>query len=687
MKKIFTRLWIIRITTFIWAVLFVSYVRYALDTLYPFWSENVSLSFFAFVIFFIIWSSFALFFFIKDQKLPYKLLFYLFSLGVIALFMYKILLLGSQTFLYRSPFIFTIFLFLFLFLFVSRLPCFIIHRVSLVAGAIAGIKLPVLLNDPLILFIIGSVFIFIPRKYLFSPAKKSSGIQRMLPLRYNLDLFRYFLLGLSIFGIFDLYRDRFYPVIFIIATAPMLQFIMYRLNRKKYHIRYGLLILPVFIIVLFAGYAYLPFSYWAAAGYSLLSIWETLYFNKETEGHLNRDIVFSGTTLTVIILFYLITPDWLIIISGFFIVLLLAHIVYYFYTKYNAKLALSVLIPLLIWSGGVLQKYSESYKRNFFLEPADTLSSGVSLKWFPYFWEKPSPVFTNIIPQKMILKTKYPGVFKNINYYPFQSLFFTLKVNNDFSNKSSIKNATIIVNIDRSKPYLSSFGIKTLLDFFKEKNLRNIFLYSEGIDNTSRDFLSPLSLPKTLDIPESLKEPFYNFAIELADYYTANGKYKYALSLYMELLDVYNTKNLLKQIADINGILGNLNEQIYFLEQQLSFPDSVAARKVLMELYFYKDNFEKSAEMAEALLQLDSENSITYYEWYFRILKRSGSKYEWQTLYERVKRYQPDELQHRNTIRKDALLLDIKETIAANPGYNEILQKEKDRQENILFPE
>ncbi|MES0492126.1 MAG: hypothetical protein ABUK01_19210 [Leptospirales bacterium] len=678
-----------RAVAFLWGFFFVYLFRYTLDNLYPFLSGQFSLSFFAFSLLFIGWLSY--YFFYKRSIPRTHFSFDIILAVIIFLNLFLILFFfayyGESGYIFYNPFFFSLQIILFYFLYFSRLPLLVFHPLLIMLGTLAGFGLLKLVSQSQIVLFIGALIAAVPAIMIEEITEKNPGRLRMIPLRRSIDIMRFLLLALSLFGIFDQFRGRFYTLAALLYAGPALQYFITRIDQKKHHIKHGTIALAVLFLGLSLAYQEIPFTYWAAAGFSALTFWEALYFKKMYDGDYRHNIMSIGAVLAITMLLYMLTADWVILIFGVIFIGLQLRIIIYLFKNHRKILGFLFALSITSWAFGVMNKYQDSFTRNFFALTKTTTvgEKAPSIYWPLYFQKSDKTIVTNIYPREVIEKADFSELLPRMMYATPSGVFLTLKIRTD---RMFDKDYVYFYRLNLLKAYNTQDGFSELERFSKE--LPELYFYSDKPPYKS--YMAPNidRLVLTKNISEKTKLSLYAFGMNLANWYEKNSKYNLALDVYKEMLENFDNRELFIKTAKIYGISGDIKNQINFLEKAVqnsisgTSPD-IAEIKLLMELYFYDSRYDKSLELAEHLVKFDVENRFAYLEWIFKILKQTGGRYDWINFLRRIDRIN---LPHddKNFLRQETLYLEIRETIDANPDQYEIIQREKKRQEKIEVP-
>jgi tetratricopeptide (TPR) repeat protein len=699
--------WFAAILAFLWGLAFVLLFRYALNTLYPFWAVQISLSLFAYLLISIAWFSFWWYF--HRYKKPEKKSFWFFLAAFLnsASFLAILYYFSESRYLYGMPFFFSLQIFFQFYIFSSKLPFFLAQRMYLMAGLILGfLPIPYAL-DPFIIFPLTIVLSFFPAKTLqVHVPDLNLGHTKLLPLRQALDFLRFLFLAFALYGILDMWRSRFYPILGILVAAVVLQALIHRLHHKKEHIKYGIFLLPAIFLGLAVLWLYLPFAYWCAAGYTVLAVWESIYFRKTVEGYLNREQLLAGIALLISICGYFITYEWCILITGLLTIGALLRITAYISTSYRKIITVMYFSVILAWSFIAYEKFKQSFTRDFF---AAAKSARVQSDFFPVEILSQfggfSQVKTNVIPDGAVKSMSEITEKPELVYSHIPAVFLTLflEIENQFKNAESVR----IVNMKFAGAYSGSYGYTKLTKYLRMRNFSHVYLYPGEVPHES--WIPPrLFQPEPAEKIPQIYHPVSGRMItlqaetsaanaiaaswfkKLAYYYKTRGDYQHSLNYFERLLKFGNTEpGLLRDMASVAGSLGKSSRQIELLQKYISQSGAkenmLAEKKLLMELLFLERKISESAALARSLVKEDAERTISYYRWLYKIFLEPINTYELRKVYSDLKSWQPaldDQIK-----KKELLLSSIADTLAANPEFYQRFQQESRRQEFIIFPE
>ncbi len=669
-----------RALALIWGFSFLQLFRYALDSLYPFWADSVSLTFFGYAIAFLVWLSFWRFFpHHFDSNTGGGWFSSIAALVNTTVFLLCLWLMGNAGFLFSFPLIFSVMLALQMFLFTSVLPRFMQHRELILTG-----MLPVaLLSPPWLLFPLSLLPVVFPARWL--PEITIPAIRhktRLQPLRLGLDFLRFLFLAMSLYGIFDVLRERFYPVASILFLGAISQQLVLRYLKRKEHIKFGLIILGPLLAILGILFVFIPFSFSAAMGYTILSVWEAVYFKRAPEGYLKREQLLAGLVLLLSLALTFISYSWATILCGALVTAVLIRILFYLLRKYRQALSLVFLMAIFSWGMSVYILHHSQVTRDFWAPDKTAVNEQEEVP-DPVILFSPLPgksLSTNLynsvvldnlpfLNGKTLQSIDIPPLFLTA-YLSWQSFFYSEKV--------------ILLTTERLGPYASEPGLSHLKKFVANLNNPAIKLITPlPASDTDRKSLADFEL-------SAEQKNFYRKIVTfLAEQYSAQQKHRQALTLYQfALTRLGNDPLLFRQMAGVCGNAGDLECQITNLERYISLAkDPVLDEKLLLlELYYLQGNFEAARQMAESLLREDRSRSMIYLVWIFKTMKNETDQYKWQQFYYRVKNF-PVGDNEKEKREKGLLIENIEEAIRANPRFHEVFQQEQKRQEFIQFPE
>jgi len=677
--------WIARISAFTWGFAFIHLFKYILDNIYPFWSATVGLSLFAYLMIFVVWLSYTLFFYFNPyrNRLPRILYHVVFSIN--ALVFYIVLAgMGERTYLNLYPMYFTLQLFIYFFLIASKFPALLPYRISVLAGILPGlITYPYIGNIYVDIFLPAVVYLM-PLGIFAANRSFSNSRQRMLPLRQSIDFLRYLLLGLAFYGIFDVYRERFFITAFILAIGPVMSNFFVLTDKKKHHIKYGILLLAVAFILSAGLYWKFSMTYWAAVSFSILTVWEGIYFKKIVEGDLKREQLLSGIALVLIIASYAISTEWLTIISGLIVLFIEARILVYIAKGYRKAISVLFGISLLAWGLAIFASYSDSYKRDFLAtRRTQEIAPPASLTVLNLVKDQSTILATNLFPESVAadFSQKYGVKIIPVETSSYGFLSTVERIHRRYPG------AIQLYTLKNLKPYDGPGGETPVWKFARLHEIGGLYLYDhkapQMYHNGDRDFALG-DKPGAGYLPV---ETWYSLAGKLSDWYLDNNQVEYALGIMKEMAPWYDAPAVDRQIAHIYGILGDTQNQI---EYRKKIYDRGAAtiedKNLLLELYFLSGDMSQADRLCEELMVVDRENELVYLEWKYKIVKAGKNRFQLETLANTL-RYMPDTLPPDKVSRKNNLLQRVLEDLKSNPQWEEIYKKEKTRQENIAYPE
>ena len=678
--------WIARISAFVWGFAFIHLFKYILDNIYPFWSATTSLSFFAFLMIFIVWLSYTLFFNFHPyrNKLP-RILYHIIFLVNAVIFYIALASIGEKTYLNLYPLLFTLQFFIFYFLIASIFPALLPFRISVLAGILPGLITYQYIGNIYIDIFLPAVIYLMPLS-IFTAVKPSyaKSQQRMLPLRQTIDLLRYTFLGLAFYGIFDIYRGRFYITAFILAVGPVMSNFFLLTDKKKHHIKYGILLLGVSFILSAGLYSQIAMTYWAAISFSILTVWEGIYFKKTVEGDLKREQILSGFAFIIIILFYAISPEWIVILSGAIVFLIQLRILVYIAKGYRKTMSILFALSLFAWAIVIFSSYSSSYKRDFLaIHKIKNTNPPPTLRVLNLLKDKDTLLATNLFPESVVKKF---SVQYGVQILPVEvnSPGFLSMVNDLYINHPKVVQIYTLKNL---KPYEATSGQAYFFKYVTLHKIQNIYLYDYNMPSQYHNETETFTLSETPNINLMNIESWYSFAKDLSDWYLENKYDEYSLRVIKEMATWYDMPVIYRQIAHIYGILGDTQNQIEY-RQKIAEKGAatIEDKNLLLELYFLSGDISKSSQLCDELMNQDTENLIVYQEWKYKIIKLQPNRYQLEALANTL-RFPVDSLPPEKISRRTNLLHRIQDDLKSNPQWEEIYKKEKSRQENIVYPE
>jgi hypothetical protein len=674
-----------KVISFFWGFAFIHLFKYNLEKIYPHWNESLGLSFFAYTLFFIAWAAYTFSFFYKKEK------FRLFSLIIHSIFfinsgifLFIVANYGENFYLYTYPLLFNFQMGVFIFLFITTMRLIIGYRISLLGGILAG-----LLSYPYIgniyIDILLPVFLYLLTTFIIPEKKKiiSGNYLRMAVLRESLDFLRYFFLGLAFFGSFDNFRNHFYLSVFILAIGPLLSFFLLKADKRKHHVKYGISVLALFFLGLAVISNYIHLNFSAAAGFSFLTIWEGIYFKKTSEGYLKREIILSGIALTISLFFYIISMEWVLIISAIIVIFAQIRILNYIAKGYRKAIAVLFLISLTAWSISLYFNYNKSYKRGFFVSLRNTPNPAPpTVNIFGFFTDKTKTYYTNLFPGEFI-ESMPPQISQNIVFKDIKSPFLIWNIS--WIHRKN-PNAVQIYSLDDLKSYKGSPGIEMLNEYLISNEISNVYFYSKK----DQVFTYPMNFQPGLKINSSFLTPeeILKFGKSLALWYIEKKEYDFAVSIYLELLQSFESTNLYRSIANLYGITGNTGGQMEYRQKVYSRPDSTKDDKInLMELYFLFGQNQNAYEICDYLISREPYD-ISLYEWKYKIIRSRNNRFQLEALKNNLLYLGNfSRLSQEQIFQKDGLINKINDDLKSIPLWNEIFNTEKKRQENIVYPE
>lgn len=687
------RVWLAQTVSFLWGFAFINLFRYTLDNIYPFFGEYIRLSLFVYLLAAIIWLSYWWYFHLHTRSRKSK--FFYIIIGSNALIFFILSLLFSSTdYLFWLPLFFSFQVLLQNFLLVSRLPFFIAYNLALFAGIIAGIyPLPFMQNAVILMVVTGLLGVFPPHLIETEGQIANEQKTRMRPLRESLDMLRFLLLAFSLYGVFDIYRERFYLVVGIIISGAVVQHIILKYNTQKHHIKYGLVWLGILFILSGGLYQFIPFTYFTALGYVALTIWESIYFNRQTRAYMRREQLMAGIALIAVIFLYFITQEWAVLLMGILVVAVQLRIAFYIFKSYRQTIGTVFVISLVLWGWSWYNKLETSFTRDFFAE----LQVKKEMKKLPgadtlALVDEGETVITNILPQSVIENTAESTTYlKSFEYIDQGAPFFTMWMYLTFEKN---QNVTYMIDLRKLPPYQVEPGKSSLKRFVEVLSPKKVFFIDQAKNSVNTEIIiydESMNMITAPDIKdnEKAKKFFFELTRNSAEWYEKQDQITIALEKYQSLLEQYpaNTE-VLHRAARLSSIAGKVTSQIEYLNRLIAISNNalLKEKRQLMELYYWQGDYESSLAWAERLGQIDMPNRFTYLKWKFKNIKRNPTHRRLEQLYSEV-RLLPIAPDRPEYIEKETLLRKIKEEIAANPAWHDIIQEELKRQETLQLPD
>lgn len=696
-----------------------------MDTLYPYYRSLFHLSIFVLFLLAIVWFSFFWYIFYHQKKRK-KISFYpfilaLFNISLIFFLQYR----NFEEIRYWYPLSVSIILLGYFFLLAYRLPFFIPFRLPFAAGIILGLIPNPFLQIPSNIFFLGTIIAFISIPYLReSPHFAPSGKNKMLPLRKNLDILRFSLLILSLYGIFDEYRHYFPVLISLYTFGFLLQYILYKFHKKRFHIRFGIISLGAFFLFFGILFHFFSLHFTSALMYVFLANWETLYFKKSVESYIEKEQLYFGFILGLGFLLYWMQYRWLFLPVSLLILIVQIFVLRYVYKKYRRTIMLLFLSSFIIWIGNVWYSVINASVETFWIDQKqkinrEFLPDPVALFALP----QKASITTNLFPEEVI-----ESFNKRQNYFQFvkcsQSYSFLIPTRYLLINKfNQERNHYYLCHIPESSFYSGTKGRSYLFRFIQKYKIPNIFFYDSQVHSIYHPLYSSFK-PWQYDRKSILKKaiiPALILAHEQAKWHEKKNNFKAALIQYKKILKFFefikekeeaiqkkekysylthykksseeinflnelkntqiNEEIIYKKLANFAAMSPpNIHEQILYLSNYINFHKNNFGKKIkektlLMELYLMDNQKKKSYECALKLVQEDPQNAHSYYKHILKLILIEDQKMiRYQKLLKleyRVKYYlHSKEENARLRMYKDDLLREIKDAIAANQPIN-----------------
>lgn len=646
-------------TAFLWGFLFAVFIRSLLNVFYPFINSEVSPTTFLYLsstlllIFF--WNAYH-----HSDKRSYRI-----TTAVILLtgLIDAILILVSSESIYSSPILQSYLFLILVMLFAHTLPRHMRGQIEILAGLFSGVLLSSLFNIPVYaLFIISFAVLYLPNETLpvFSGTIKLSS-HRLISLRQFTDFLRIFFIGAAFQNTLTENRSFFFTALGIVLSAHVIQFALNIFRHTREHVRTGIYFLGILFILSAGTFQFAPFPVWAAISYALLSLWESIYFKKSTEGYLHREQIIAGIVLFLLIILSVFQYEWEILFTVFIVPGAIVLIAIVTYKKNRPVLALLFSLSFILFSFSLINKYRAIESLVIFEPTQEKRVKAISIEDLAFILQF-SPVRQNILPAEFYEKSD--RIQARVSYFSPNSLFLVRSL------KNSSEKLNTIYQIPEGSPYSSDSGKSVLLKISKESPSLVVVPFNNEFSG---------DIPKTDPL-------LYEFALEVARHYKQLKMYSNALSILQELETIYpEDETVLMEKSSTAGALGDLTTQISALEKLISTVPgkNLEEKRLLLDLYRVTGNTENVQDLSLRLIHEDYESRFDYLRMYYESLLVSSTPEEWQKLYYRVKATAAPE----NSIAKERLISDIEERIKENPPLYRLFAEELNRQEHIIFPE
>lgn len=514
------------------------------------------------------------------------------------------------------------------------------------------------------------------------------GHERLLGIRQLIDLLRYLFLAQAFHSTLGPNRANLLLVLIICSLGLVLPQLIRLFGAMRPHIQQGLQILPVMFVALAILFNLVHYTYWGAAAYALLAVWEAVYFSKAHEVYLRREKILAGAAIFTAILAYYISTDWLQIISGVLVLSVLTGVLVYVAKNWRKTITALFIVAVGTWLYALQVKYSNSVTRELFRFPVLRLhqpqlpDTNLILSMLVLQKNTGKPVFTNMLPDTLLADAAWRGE----RIAPFDANPATLVMR--LAYRCSVRKLDHIFVFDEKSLgiYSEPAALITLKDMLEKFGRCDIFVADgqtmRSVRSLSQIYQVDVKLLQAISPDDAAR------LLSVARAEKQQDLMAEAQALYERVFSFYkDDPQFLRELSALAAARGHIERQIELLNLLINLKkDNVTYdKKLLMELYAIKRDRKKSSSLAYEILNAGSESPLAMYVFLQRLFSEPFDRYEMEALYRKVAQYQPKT--DLEGIKYAGLKRSIEDQLKQNPTYDRKFQDENHRQEFITFPE
>ena len=677
-----------RFSAFFWGFSFFLYFRHLLDNFFPFYRGFFPLTQFALILFAIAFLAAALYRFTGERSRKKffitAVIVFLVCGGVFAIFQFF----GAANAYLYFPIPLTLLSLVIWYELARHAFFFQAAKIYLLVGVVVSLYAGRFLENPRFAPVFAAVAIFLARAQRAREWDVSH--ERLLILRQLIDFLRYLFLAQAFHATLGQNRDHLIIVVLICAVGLIVPQLIRYFGGVRPHIQQGLMSLPVIFIALAVAFNFLHYTYWGAAAYSLLAVWEGVYFSKAHEIYLRREKILAGLAIAGAIVGYYIASEWLQIILSVLITLFLAGILVYVAKNWRKTITALFAVAVLTWLFAIQWKYSNSVTREFFRPPALKVHKpqlpdpGLLMTILSIQKTSGRTVFTNMLPDELLADPAWQG--QNIATFDANPAFLILKIGyacyaRKWDHIYFIDEKSLEIYADAS----SLVALRRMFDYFSRcemyaadgANLRNI-------RNLAVNYMNEAAVAKAVNAENAPR------LLALARAEKKRDLVGEAMALYELVFPFYKDDPVfLRELSALAAARGFVDRQIQVLTALIALRKDNTAydKKLLMELYWVKRDRKKSASLAYEILSDGGggESPLAIYAFLQKLFSEPFDRYEMESLYRKITSYQPKT--DLETLKHAGLRRAVEELVKQNPTYDTKFRDENHRQEYITFPE
>lgn len=514
------------------------------------------------------------------------------------------------------------------------------------------------------------------------------GHERLLGIRQLIDLLRYLFLAQAFHSTLGPNRANLLLVLIICSLGLVLPQLIRLFGAMRPHIQQGLQILPVMFVALAILFNLVHYTYWGAAAYALLAVWEAVYFSKAHEVYLRREKILAGAAIITAIFAYYISTDWLQIISGVLVLSVLTGVLVYVAKNWRKTITALFIVAVGTWLYALQVKYSNSVTRELFRFPVLRLhqpqlpDTNLILSMLVLQKSTGKPVFTNMLPDTLLADAAWRGE----RIAPFDANPATLVMR--LAYRCSVRKLDHIFVFDEKSLgiYSEPAALITLKDILEKFGRCDIFV----ADGQTMRSVRSLSQAYQVDVKllQAISPDDAARLLSVARAEKQQDLMAEAQALYERVFSFYrDDPQFLRELSALAAARGHIERQIELLNLLINLKkDNITYdKKLLMELYAIKRDRKKSSTLAYEILNAGGESPLAMYVFLQRLFSEPFDRYEMEALYRKVAQYQPKT--DLEGIKYTGLKRSIEDQLKQNPTYDRKFQDENHRQEFITFPE
>lgn len=514
------------------------------------------------------------------------------------------------------------------------------------------------------------------------------GHERLVGLRQLLDLLRYLFLAQAFHSTLGPNRAQLQLVLLICAIGLVIPQVIRLSGAIRPHIQQGLQILPVLFTIMAVLFNFIHYTYWGATAFTLLAVWEGVYFSKAHEVYLRREKILAALTIAGALLAYYISTDWLQIICGLLVLAVLTGVLIYVAKNWRKTITALFVIAVGSWIYALQLKYTNSVTRELFRFPVLSLhqpqrpDTNLIMSMLALQKNTGKPVFTNMLPDALLVDPAWRG--ERIAAFDANPATLVMRL----SYRCYIRKSDQIYIFDEKSLGIYSepaalMALRGLLERFQRCDI----YVADGktmrsLRNLSQTYQVDAKLLLGITADDAAKLLSVARAEKQQDLMTE------AQALYERVYTFYKDDPVfLRELSALSAARGQIERQIELLNTLITLKKDNTSydKKLLMELYAVRRDRKRSSALAYEILGAGNESPLAMYAFLQRLFSDPFDRAEIQSLYQKVAQYQPKT--DLEAIKYAGLKRAIEDQLKQNPTYDRKFMDENHRQEFIVFPE